>query len=334
MGKKAAPESSSLTGKRIEDLAHSAHSIVELAFGFSLEGQEGFTVGSVLTTAPEMVGQWRKGRGTGDPFAEVSRTALQVMTALDKLENVLSTYQGSAAPTTAAAAPLTVSSPGGPQSPLPAKMLHTSLALVPVRRRATGNSSLAPAAQQGPDISLTWRLQPGWTTLCALLHTWLGDAWDSTYKLRQFYWALAFVALKVLPTLLLWGILLAGVVIVAAFLANPVHFARNLIRWLFSYLAALPRVGWEVVQQLSTDLILDMTGKAVGVQGHCLDDGLSHSSDPQSHQTPLPTTPASNTFGGLTGPANPPPRSPTESAAPLLWACIAALVGWTARGKP
>lgn len=331
MGKKAAPTGAGLTGRRAEEVWLNAASTLDTAMRFSIIGAEQFTVGSVLVKAPEMVAQWRKTRGPADPFGDVSRAGLDALKALDVLDAVLQKHQVADAELVPASNPGSSTVAAGaatPHAPHPQNNNH--LALVPVRRRAHGGNPVAPtAAGHIPEAALPWRLNPGCKALKQLLHTWLGDAWETTEHIRAIYWLLAFLATKLVPTVCLWSILLGGLAAILSFVANPVAVSTFCIRFFLRYLAALPVAGLEAVAQITAEVMQDITGVSFGTSAHCLDHSSSSfdQSFPPSQQS---STTHSLETHGKASPANPPPAHPAGQAHTAVLSLFTCVIGWCA----
>ena len=334
-----------LIGQRVKFLFDNMVHLIGAAMSFSLPSQPNFTVGSVVGSAPEAVAIFKNTKDSTDHWRSVATALLDVAKALDHLDGALRAAIGAQA--FGAHPQAQMQPPVEPAPiPLPDQQQQQLVLAVPLRQRA-GEPRIAPPPPQPVPAWPVSEFKGVMDENIATLSGYLKEAWASTIYFRRLYSLLAFLFIKIIPTLALWMAFSAGLVLCLAFLADPLAFAKAVIIEVVGSLSQLPRLGKETIVELVQQAISELFGQRAAAswqRGHCPEyckynadaaeaAGATHYTFNQQHMPNL------NAYDNRTGtvlphvvymPASPPPTNPTGSDWLAAWvpAISCAVVGW------
>jgi len=343
-----APKAVHLNGARVKFLFDHMASLVAAAIQFSLPNQPNFTVGSVVLSAPEAVGIFRKTKDHTDHWRAVATALLDAARALDVLDTALRAAIGGAA----------VGAQLQPQPPQPGQVVivpdepeqQQQLVLaVPLRRRAAGARHEAQPPQQPAYDWPIPGMKAAYDDVCKTIKGYLSDAWASTYYLRRAYALLLFLCIRIVPTLLLWAVLGIILMTVFAILADPWSFAKLILTETISHLTKLPKLGRDAIVDLVYQCLAELFGSTVSslaAPGHCPQhcsyDYAAAEMAAYQHQGYFQNAPFHNASNANASsfyprvvfmPTNPPPTYPSGTNTLAQWtpAIVCAIVSWACR---
>ena len=317
-----------LTGARVKFLFDNVVTLIATALSFSLPTQPNFTVGSVVSSAPEAVAIFRKTKDDTDRWRSVATALLEVAKALGHLDVALRAAIGAQVAGAQAQGqyPQQVPVIDLVQEP-PQQQLVLA---VPLQRRAAAARPPVQPPQQ-PAPGFLKNVTDAYGDFANILMTYLKDAWTPTYHIRQVYSFLVFVAARLVPTLALWTLLIGGLILVLAFMADPLSFAKILLTEMLSAISQLPRLGKDTVVELVHQTLNELFGRAATpswMRGHCPQHCQYNGAAAEAagaphiayHSQQMPNDNSTTAYPQVIYlPASPPPTGPTAADTLSTW---------------